>query len=632
MVLTELQMSTKFRQVLLLVLMCFLMQSVSKLHQEKIAQDSHLCLMASGKNCLEQSSEIETNTKQEHIFLSCKVDTDYIKVSQIRWTRNNKEINLGPPYTITWEKGKVLMIRPVIIGITDGYYECIASLGTAEIKKSVKIIVKNELPSGFPIIKTHPVDIRQPERKIIDFNCVVSGKQPLQVVWFHNRIPITCNNNHHLCTYNSLESSDLFISNLSLRNVSNSHTGFYQCVAFNEYGQAVSYQAMFTVAPKRIRKTTPNRELKSVCPGFIDGAVSYNLDKAHNTFRICCEGHETRYPNLQWSNPSFGNDKVESLMIGIYPIFGHYVCFLLDKTTTEFKFTPDIGYRSGHSYEVFITAYPVSNDTKHIPTYFKDCESYNSDDCQITVAPMPSMTKSSGFAAYKEFYIAIFVALSVIFALTGLWCYIRIKGKFNFYKQNKALVPLCEKKEKLVYISHCASTNKDIEKVLRLAEQLHTISNVQVCIDLCNQNEIIDCGGLSLWIPEHLGIADKIIMVFSPSYLEAITSRIATEEIICKVNMEADLIRKLLYNSCQRSSQLAVVLDGVKKEDTPAEFNGRAQFSFPNRYDNLDQNWIALLGYVLDMNPVEFSPKLNIWAILREKGRKEKQKSYENTY
>ncbi|XP_047134170.1 uncharacterized protein LOC100198178 isoform X1 [Hydra vulgaris] len=610
MVLTELQMSTKFRQVLLLVLMCFSMQSDSKLHQENIAQDSHLCLMASGKNCLEQSSEIVTNTKQEHIFLSCKVDTDYIKVSQIRWTRNNKEINLGPPYTITWEKGKVLMIRPVIIGITDGYYECVASLESAEIKKSVKVIVKNELPSGFPIIKAHPVDIRQPERKIIDFKCEVSGKQPLQVIWFHNRIPITCNNNHHVCTYNPSDKSD-FISNLSLRNVSNSHTGFYQCVAFNEYGQAVSYQAMFTVAPKRIRKTALNQKLQPVpCPGFIDDSVAHNLSKTYSTLRICCEGHETRYPNLQWSNPSFRNSTVKSLVLGIFPIFGHYGCFLLDKTTTEFKFEPDKGYQIDDLFEGYITTFPVAEDSLISFFQFNGCKSDNG--CQVTPVPMSTMSKqSSGFAAYKnEFYITVFVSLSVFFALAGVWCYIRVKGKLSFYKQNKALIPLCEKKEKLVYISHCATTNKDIEKVLRLAEQLYSISNVQVCIDLCSQNEIIDCGGLSLWIPEHLSIADKIIMVLSPSYLKAMTSRIAAEEIICKVNMEADLIRKLLYNSCQRSSQLAVVLDGIKKEDTPAEFKGRAQFSFPNRYDDLDQNWIALLGYMLDMNPIEFSPKL----------------------
>ncbi|XP_065646418.1 uncharacterized protein LOC100198178 isoform X4 [Hydra vulgaris] len=466
-----------------------------------------------------------------------------------------------------------------------------------------------ELPSGFPIIKTHPVDIRQPERKIIDFNCVVSGKQPLQVVWFHNRIPITCNNNHHVCTYNSLESSDLFISNLSLRNVSNSHTGFYQCVAFNEYGQAVSYQAMFTVAPKRIRKTTLNHKLKPAhCNGYINDSVAHDVYRIHITLRICCEGHKTPYPNLQWSNPSFGNNTVKSLVLGIFPIFGHYGCFLLDKTTTEFKFTPDIGYRSGNSYEVFITTHPVAERSLIKFFEFNGCESDNG--CQVTPAPMSTISKQpSGFATFEnEFYITIFVVLSVFFALAGAWCYIKVKGKLCFYKQNKALIPLCEKKEKLVYISHCASSNKDIEKVLRLAEQLYSISNVQVCIDLCNQNAIIDCGGLSLWIPEHLGIADKIIMVFSPPYLKAITSRIATEEIICKVNMEADLIRKLLYNSCQRSSQLAVVLDGMKKEDTPAEFKGRALFSFPNRYDDLDQNWIALLCYVLDMNPVEFSP------------------------
>ena len=75
-------------------------------------------------------------------------------------------------------------------------------------------------------------------------------------------------------------------------------------------------------------------------------------------------------------------------------------------------------------------------------------------------------------------------------------------------------------KDRVVYISHCASKKREIEKVLSLANQLQSFSNVKVCIDLCNQNSIVDCGGLSFWIPENLTKADKIIMVFSPSYLK----------------------------------------------------------------------------------------------------------------
>ena len=76
------------------------------------------------------------------------------------------------------------------------------------------------------------------------------------------------------------------------------------------------------------------------------------------------------------------------------------------------------------------------------------------------------------------------------------------------------------------------------------------------------------------------------------------------KEIFCKVNTEADLIRKLLYKSCQRSSQIAVLLNGVKNEEIPAEFDGRAHFRFPTSYDNFDKNWVELIGYVLDINPV----------------------------
>ena len=99
--------------------------------------------MASGKDCREKNTEIFASKGQEQIFLFCSVDANFIKNSQIRWRRNNQEITLSPPYSIAWERGKLLMIRPVIVGITDGYYECVANLGSVELQKSVKITVKN---------------------------------------------------------------------------------------------------------------------------------------------------------------------------------------------------------------------------------------------------------------------------------------------------------------------------------------------------------------------------------------------------------------------------------------------------------------------------------------------------------
>ena len=76
----------------------------------------------------------------------------------------------------------------------------------------------------------------------------------------------------------------------------------------------------------------------------------------------------------------------------------------------------------------------------------------------------------------------------------------------------------------------------------------------------------------------------------------------STEEIFCKVNTEADLIKKSLYYNCQRSSQFAVVLDGVKKEEIPPEFYGRAHFTFPNDFNVSDKNWNSLLSYLLDIS------------------------------
>ena len=82
-----------------------------------------------------------------------------------------------------------------------------------------------------------------------------------------------------------------------------------------------------------------------------------------------------------------------------------------------------------------------------------------------------------------------------------------------------------------------------------------------------------------------------------------------TEEIFGKVNTEVNLIRRLLYNSCQRSSQVAVLLDGVKKEEIPAEFDGHVHFSFPNTKDNLVTSLVELVGYVLDIASLELLPK-----------------------
>ena len=74
---------------------------------------------------------------------------------------------------------------------------------------------------------------------------------------------------------------------------------------------------------------------------------------------------------------------------------------------------------------------------------------------------------------------------------------------------------------------------------------------------------------------------------------------------VCKVHTEFNLIRTIMYNSCQRTPQLVIVLDGVKKEDIPDVFRGRHHCLYPKKFESNDESCRNLMGLILDEEPLQ---------------------------
>ncbi|XP_047134159.1 uncharacterized protein LOC100202417 isoform X2 [Hydra vulgaris] len=343
---------------------------------------------------------------------------------------------------------------------------------------------------------------------------------------------------------------------------------------------------------------------KRDCPGSTENSSEFNSNIEIKNIRVCCSYSNHEYHLvLQWSNPSFNNKTVKNLVVGFYSP-SESGCFKLHKNTTEFEFTRKIGYNSENNFQFTIFTEPIAHGTE-LPVYSllienKLCGPSNIGDCNDVKSTkiFTTIVSPRTFLFSNEIQITILIFLSLITFGAIIRVVLKIRRQYAW----KNPIPYNEVKERLVYISHCSLAKKDKKKVMGLAAQLNSISNVNICIDLCNQNEILN-HGLAKWILDNLEKADKIIMVLTPLYLEAITLRATTENEFLKVNAETDLIRKLLYKNCQRSSQFAVILDRVRAEETPTEFAGRSQLSFPNAYNRNDKSWTALVGFVIEQNP-----------------------------
>ena len=130
-------------------------------------------------------------------------------------------------------------------------------------------VIGKDLPPGFPRITRQPQNIHTARLKI-DFHCLVIGKGPLSIIWYHNRRPVPIDSWHKQYSMSSGGGEDmLFSSNLALTNVSLADKGFYQCVAINEIGQIVSNQAHIRFNYAHIKKQKRARRVSYCITSFI---------------------------------------------------------------------------------------------------------------------------------------------------------------------------------------------------------------------------------------------------------------------------------------------------------------------------------------------------------------------------
>lgn len=79
--------------------------------------------------------------KYNLVYFLCKVTGE--EKAEVTWAFNGKLIKSPPPYAMKWSEGGMLMIRPLFVGRSDGFYECIAkdSKGTT-MRKGFQLTVK----------------------------------------------------------------------------------------------------------------------------------------------------------------------------------------------------------------------------------------------------------------------------------------------------------------------------------------------------------------------------------------------------------------------------------------------------------------------------------------------------------
>ena len=76
---------------------------------------------------------------------------------------------------------------------------------------------------------------------------------------------------------------------------------------------------------------------------------------------------------------------------------------------------------------------------------------------------------------------------------------------------------------------------------------------------------------------------------------------------VCKVYTELNYIKTIMYHSCQRTPQLVIVLDDVKKEEIPHEFRGRYHCIYPKKLNDNEETCRYLMGILLDTEPIQLS-------------------------
>ena len=154
---------------------------------------------------------------------------------------------------------------------------------------------------------------------------------------------------------------------------------------------------------------------------------------------------------------------------------------------------------------------------------------------------------------------------------------------FMQLKREKMNLPAGTGFQQIFYISHCA-LNEDEEKTILkfafLVESFHP--GTSVVVDLTRQVEINKVGGLSQWVPVMMRRVDKIIVILTPNYVEAVREKSPVcDASAMKVNAEYQFIQNHLHDSGQVTDKLVLCWLGDKPEKMPSLFEDRCCYGLP---------------------------------------------------
>ena len=109
-----------------------------------------------------------------------------------------------------------------------------------------------------------------------------------------------------------------------------------------------------------------------------------------------------------------------------------------------------------------------------------------------------------------------------------------------------------------IYISYCGVREESKNKAIRFAKHLNA-ENVELYLDLLNQTTIDNIGGLPFWVNEKMSVADRIILILTPDYLEVkwLFSHLQLVAQRCSVKkVFLEILQNSQENTCARVSFL----------------------------------------------------------------------------
>lgn len=160
-----------------------------------------------------------------------------------------------------------------------------------------------------------------------------------------------------------------------------------------------------------------------------------------------------------------------------------------------------------------------------------------------------------------------------------------------------------------VYISHCSEDEKEKLVIAKFANIIKTYC-IDVILDVCSAVQIDLEGGFSQWIPHNMNIADKVMVILTPSYVEALKHKpkdgLDINESICKVHSEYNHINNILYNDLHYSKKVLLISKGVLPCDFPYVFKNKFFRKFPEKLDiDHDLDFRSIIGVLLDEEPLQ---------------------------